>query len=145
MSIFLPPFEGRLPRRQYWIGNLILIGISILAAIIAIVAMLMAGMFLTEERSTGEKLVSMVLVLALLVPWSTLVIKRTKDLDYPLWTAALCLGAVVVDQLLDFAGVRYLTGPLGWFAAALLAINIVWSIGVLGCVRGTTGPNRRER
>jgi len=141
MSMFLPPFEGRLSRRQYWIGNLVLIGLGVLAAVILIVAFVVSGGVLAEERTTGEKLVSMALVIAILVPWSALVVKRTRDLDYPLWTAALCLGAVVLDLLLDLAGVRYLTGLAGWFAAILFALNVVWSVGVLGFVRGTAGPN----
>ncbi|WP_439573609.1 DUF805 domain-containing protein [Phreatobacter sp.] len=142
MSMFLPPFEGRLSRRQYWIGNLILIGFGLLAAGILIVAFIVSGGVLAEERSTGEKQLSMALVIAILIPWSALVVKRTKDLDFPLWTVAICLGAVVLDLLMDLAGVRYLSGLSGWFAAILFVLNVVWSVGVLGFVRGTAGPNR---
>jgi len=135
----LTGFRGRLRRRDFWIGLILLL----------IVEIALSFLFVGIMRPTGAtelELAALWLALAILV-WGSaaLIVKRLHDRDksalwYPLFglAPALCyqLGVVYssnISNVLNPAQQGF------WLLGALLWI---WALVELGFMEGTQGPNR---
>jgi uncharacterized membrane protein YhaH (DUF805 family) len=124
-------FDGRIGRRTFWIGFLILIVIEIAAHLLA------AGLF-------NERLAAIV-DLAFTYPEFALLGKRAQDRDLPLFLIAGFLTMSVVLNLLILIG---LAGPAEQPSPLYMVLALLWLVYAaallidLGFRRGTVGPNR---
>ena len=108
-------FEGRIPRRTYWAGIGIWIGIYLA------VILLTAGLAPIAERS-GNEILAMIPLMLFIIPyiWSLIAmqVKRWHDRGKP--------GAMVLVNLIPFVGG-------------------IWAFVECGCLRGTVGQNMYGR
>jgi len=131
MTQLLFSFQGRLNRKPYWLTN-IAVGVIILVAI----AIVMVG-----ERRFAEAFLTMAILIILYLPlfWVSLALgaKRLHDRDKSAWWLALIyLGPGIAS------GIGDQMDSMG-FVLHLVAFAItVWAFVELGCLRGTVGPNR---
>lgn len=130
-------FEGRINRKPFWMGVLVLIAVTIVASIIIGMAVGFAG--------RGFAIASLVIQLAMLYPSLALMIKRLHDRDRPDYFAYIMLAPALLSGILGALGI---TGnPLAPNALDYLMSLIMFGIGIwslieLGILRGTIGPNQ---
>jgi uncharacterized membrane protein YhaH (DUF805 family) len=129
--------KGRINRKPYWIGTLVMIVMSLLLG-------MAAGTFLIMSPSIG--LIAVILSgLVTLVPAYFLMAKRLQDRGRPGAMAWLLLVPIMIQN------VQTLTGALGGgsdpgtfdvvFGSVIMVIGL-WFFIELGFLRGTPGPNR---
>jgi uncharacterized membrane protein YhaH (DUF805 family) len=124
-------FEGRISRRPFWLGILVL-------TILEIVSSLLTSRFDAERTAS-------IVDLILTYPEFAVTAKRAHDRDIPTWVVALFFAGSVVFDLSVLAGVAteptQATPP---FVAAILLWGIfgVILLADLGFRRGSEGANR---
>jgi uncharacterized membrane protein YhaH (DUF805 family) len=134
-------FEGRINRKPYWIGLIVLI--IIMMVIIFGASFLLIGSIV--EPTFQTRLVTFVLQLLFLYPSTALMVKRLHDRNRPSYWAAFILVPMVLKSLTDMMG---MTGdPLNQNALDYLLNIIVFVVSIwffieLGCLRGTVGSNQ---
>lgn len=127
----LTGFDGRIPRREFWIALGALVVIEILCHLIA-------------NRIQGERLGAIV-DLAFLYPEFAIAAKRAHDRNIRTWVPGLFFFGAV---LLDFLVILGLSGPSA--KPNMLSLIVGIPVGLFGLVllidfgfrRGTPGPNR---
>jgi len=131
MTQLLFSFQGRLNRKPYWLTN-IAVGVIILVAI----AIVMVG-----ERRFAEAFLTMAILIILYLPlfWVSLALgaKRLHDRDKSAWWLVLFyvgpgIAGSIGNEMENMGFVLHLVG---------FAIT-VWAFVELGCLRGTVGPNQ---
>lgn len=127
-------FDGRINRKPYWMGVLIMIAGAIVLSVVV-------G-FVVDFTSRAYGIYTLLLQLALLYPSAALMAKRLHDRDRPTWWIALILVPSFLQAVASAFG-----DPANPGAAVLGLSLIVFVIGVwffieLGCLRGTIGPNQ---
>jgi uncharacterized membrane protein YhaH (DUF805 family) len=132
-------FEGRINRKPYWIGNLIIVAI-VLVVVIALLAL--TGIdFDTGQYKVPEAIFSLVL----LYPCMALAVKRLHDRDksgsLALIFAVPYLIQIATD-LLGYSGDPNTWNTLDYVLNGILGIVSLWFLVELGFLRGTPGPNR---
>lgn len=124
-------FDGRINRKPYWIGVLLLVGAGIFLQILVL--------------STMGKLAALLFGLVWLYPSFALNVKRAHDRNRPTWLVAAFFGLLFLinliqvfdlDQIDDKPTALFLFTGIPWF---LLAMFFLVDLGFL---RGTVGPNR---
>ena len=134
-------FEGRINRKRYWMGLIVLIIVMIVVMFAAI--FLVGGSVLVNDTRT--RLVTFVLQLLFLYPSAALIVKRLHDRNRPSYFAAFLLVPMVIKAVTDLMG---MTGdPVSQNALDYLLNIIIFAVSVwffieLGCLRGTVGPNQ---
>lgn len=131
-------FEGRISRKPYWMGTLLLIAIWLVIIMMAV----FGGM---EMQSRTFMLATVVVQLAMLYPSAALMVKRFHDRNRPSWFAGLMLVPVVLQSvcsLLGLTGNPLQQNALDYAFAAYLFVVGIWFFIELGCLRGTAGPNQ---
>jgi uncharacterized membrane protein YhaH (DUF805 family) len=134
-------FEGRIGRKSYWIGTIILIIVMMVVMFGAI--FLIGGSIMANDFQT--RMVTFVLQLLFLYPSAALMVKRLQDRNRPSYFAAFMLVPVILKGLTDLVG---MTGdPLNQNALDYLFNIVIFAVGIwffieLGCLRGTVGPNQ---
>jgi uncharacterized membrane protein YhaH (DUF805 family) len=134
-------FEGRINRKPYWIGLIVLI--IVMMVIIFGASFLLIGSIV--EPTFQTRLVTFVLQLLFLYPSTALMVKRLHDRNRPSYWAAFILVPMVLKSLTDLMG---MTGdPLNQSALDYLLNIIVFVVSIwffveLGCLRGTVGTNQ---
>jgi uncharacterized membrane protein YhaH (DUF805 family) len=134
-------FEGRINRKPYWIGLIVLI--IVMMVIIFGASFLLIGSIV--EPTFQTRLVTFVLQLLFLYPSTALMVKRLHDRNRPSYWAAFILVPMVLKSLTDLMG---MTGdPLNQNALDYLLNIIVFAVSLwffieLGCLRGTVGSNQ---
>jgi uncharacterized membrane protein YhaH (DUF805 family) len=134
-------FEGRIGRKSYWIGTIILIVVMMVVMFGAI--FLIGGSIVANDFQT--RMVTFVLQLLFLYPSAALMVKRLQDRNRPSYFAAFMLVPVILKGLTDLVG---MTGdPLNQNALDYLFNIVIFAVGIwffieLGCLRGTVGPNQ---
>jgi uncharacterized membrane protein YhaH (DUF805 family) len=134
-------FEGRIGRKSYWIGTIILIIVMMVVVFGAI--FLIGGSIMANDFQT--RMVTFVLQLLFLYPSAALMVKRLQDRNRPSYFAAFMLVPVILKGLTDLVG---MTGdPLNQNALDYLFNIVIFAVGIwffieLGCLRGTVGPNQ---
>lgn len=141
MGSLFTTVEGRIGRKQYWIGSVLLFASAI--ALLLIVAVVGGDDSLSraDGGSTGAMTLVTILILAVSVP---LVVKRLKDRNKSPHYAWLLYGPGVISAIGDMAGfTRTPTEPntLGYALALFSTIVGIWFLIELGFFRGTAGPN----
>jgi len=137
--------EGRIGRRQWWIGVVAMIVVAIVAAIILSI--------ISFGNATVYGWLALLLNIALLYPSYCLGIKRRRDRDNDGTDLKILLGGSLVLSLLqatgigvtwtDVGGVAY-PMPSLWLTILNLAFAVfaIYMLVQLGFLKGTTGSNR---
>ncbi|MEA2904033.1 MAG: hypothetical protein QOI12_1420 [Alphaproteobacteria bacterium] len=137
----LTSFEGRISRKRYWIGIIVLM---IAMIVLTVVIAYPAGLSLLEE-SRGQRLLSFALQLVFLYPSAALMVKRLHDRNRPGAFALLLLVPFVTVGLTDLYGITgNALSPNAYdvILTGILLIVSIWFLVELGFLRGTIGPNR---
>ena len=134
-------FEGRINRKRYWIGVIALIIVMIV--VLFAVNFVFGGSMLFPDFRT--RLITLVLQLLFLYPFTALMVKRLQDRNRPSYFAGFLLVPTIIKALTDLLGI---TGdPMSQNALDYLLNIIIFAVSVwffieLGCLRGTVGPNQ---
>jgi len=134
-------FEGRISRKPYWIGLIVLV--IIMMVIIFGASFLLIGSIV--EPTFQTRLVTFVLQLLFLYPSTALMVKRLHDRNRPSYWAAFILVPMVLKSLTDLMG---MTGDplnqnaLDYLLNIIIFVVSIWFFVELGCLRGTVGPNQ---
>lgn len=133
----LTTFNGRINRRQWWVGFVITL-IGSLAG-----TLLFNPDMLTSDEAVPPQWPDTIWQLAWLVPGTAITVKRFNDRDWPWWLGyALAVFAALI-YLLPHAGVLIDPGA-DWTGAILFWGFFVALIATFvdnGFLRGTRGPN----
>ena len=130
-------FEGRIGRKPYWIGVIIMLVISLAVTLVLGLAVGLQGRVFM--------ILSFVVQLVLLYPSSALMVKRLQDRNKPAWYVALILAPLLLQGLTNIIGITgdpFNQGMLDYLFAIWLFVVGVWFFIELGCLRGTVGPNQ---
>lgn len=142
MDTLFRAIEGRISRKRYWIGSLLLF-----LAMMAIV-LIVAAIGGTEApgyangASRGASMFITALVLAASVP---LVVKRLQDRNKSPHYAWLLYGPALISAIGDKVGFTGTSTELNMLGYALALFNLliaIWFLVELGFLRGTPGPNQ---
>jgi uncharacterized membrane protein YhaH (DUF805 family) len=134
-------FEGRINRKPYWIGLIVLI--IIMMVIIFGASFLLIGSIV--EPTFQTRLVTFVLQILFLYPSTALMVKRLHDRNRPSYWAAFILVPMVLKSLTDMMG---MTGDalhqnaLDYLLNIIVFVVSIWFFIELGCLRGTVGSNQ---
>lgn len=141
-------FEGRITRRQFWLGHLAIFCVSALFAVVAGFAVGIASVLLDMDwlRFYGPFIIGGLVSLCALVAETSLAVKRMHDRDGSAVWIMLLVGAVVILNL-TITAQRFLYGerildPLTVGLGTFAAIMGGWMIFELGFLSGTRGSNR---
>jgi uncharacterized membrane protein YhaH (DUF805 family) len=137
LSYILTSTSGRIPRSQWWAGVLILVVISLVINLILIYAL---GIMFT----TGGRIITLIVQLALAYPFYAVSAKRFEDRDKPGNLAWIFVGVSILSSLLTLIGAMgnpRQPGVLDWIFGVASLIVAVWYIVELGILRGTVGSN----
>ncbi len=134
-------FEGRINRKPYWIGLIVLI--IVMMVIIFGASFLLIGSIV--EPTFQTRLVTFVLQILFLYPSTALMVKRLHDRNRPSYWAAFILVPMVLKSLTDLMG---MTGDplnqnaLDYLLNIIVFVVSIWFFVELGCLRGTVGTNQ---
>ena len=126
--------DGRIGRRRFWLGTLILLGVSVAATYLVLVLV---------GPSKAAVAFSAAIAFALAYPSYAVMAKRFQDRSKPGWLALIGLLPVYGVNLLYTFGVFDTLNPsrvAQGFDAVIVLISI-WFLVELGLLRGTNGPN----
>jgi uncharacterized membrane protein YhaH (DUF805 family) len=141
MGSLFTTVEGRIGRKQYWIGSILLF----VAAIVLVTIIGAAGGVGALSRADGGSSGAMTLVTILILAASApLVVKRLKDRNKSPHYAWLLYGPAIISTIAEMAGFTGTpTEPntLGYALSLVSLIIGLWFFIELGFLRGTAGPN----
>ena len=126
--------DGRIGRRRFWLGTLILLGLSVAATYLVLILV---------GPSQAAVAFSAAIAFALAYPSYAVMAKRFQDRSKPGWLALIGLLPVYGVNLLYTFGVFDTLNPspvAQGFDAVIVLISI-WFLVELGLLRGTSGPN----
>ncbi len=138
--------EGRISRKQWWLGILVLI-------VISIVAIIVLGL-VSFGNATVLAWLAVLVNLAMIWPSYCIGIKRRHDRDNDGMDLKILIGGSVVINLLqatgigvtmqDMGGGMILPMPAIWMSAINLvfAVFAIYMLVQLGFLKGTAGANR---
>jgi uncharacterized membrane protein YhaH (DUF805 family) len=133
--------EGRIGRKQYWIGSVLLfVAVIVLVLIVGTVSGV-GSLSRADGGSSGAMTFVTILILAASVP---LVVKRLKDRNKSPHYAWLMYGPAIIStigEMTGFTGTPTEPNALGYALALLSLIIGIWFFIELGFLRGTAGPN----
>jgi uncharacterized membrane protein YhaH (DUF805 family) len=127
----LTDLDGRINRKPYWIGILVLLVIGL-------------GLQAIGYGNGGEAL-AIIFGLVLLYPSFAINVKRAHDRDRPTWLVVVFFAVLILLNVLQLLGLGqtadgpttlYLVIAIPWFIFA------VYLFVELACLRGTSGDNR---
>jgi uncharacterized membrane protein YhaH (DUF805 family) len=136
-SFLFTSFDGRINRKPYWLGVLVMV-------VVSLVVMLMLA-FLVGIQGRSFMILTFVVQLILLYPSAALMVKRLHDRNRPSWFAALILVPLILQGITNIIGITgdpTNQGMLDYLFAAWIFIVGVWFFIELGCLRGTIGDNQ---
>lgn len=142
-------FDGRISRKPFWAGILLLIGI--LFIVWWILFGVIVGMFGWGARV--ELYVRIAFTLLYAYPATALMVQRLHDRNRPGILAAVIWTPTVVGLLGELLGVmnrievidgEALPVPttIGWVVLGVSLVIGIWALIELGILRGTKGPNQ---
>jgi uncharacterized membrane protein YhaH (DUF805 family) len=134
MTQLLFSFQGRLNRKPYWM--------TVIATMVIIIVLLLFALILIREHRFEFAGLTLALLVILYIPliWIGLAIgaKRLHDRDKSAWWLLVFYAA---PGILSTAGNRL--EDVGFIILHVISFAIsVWAFVELGCLRGTSGPNR---
>lgn len=131
--------EGRIGRKMWWIGHIILGVIGI------VITLIVAKLF--GQLSLASRLISFIWIVAIAYPAYAVSAKRFQDRNKPGALGAILIGISAFSALLQLFGIGITSDPmhpstLGMILGlAALAVGI-WYLVELGILRGTVGANQ---
>jgi uncharacterized membrane protein YhaH (DUF805 family) len=134
-------FEGRIGRKSYWVGTIVLVIVMMVVMFGAV--FLIGGSVLANDFQT--RLITFVLQLLFLYPSAALMVKRLHDRNRPGYFAAFMLVPVILKGITDLMG---MTGdPINQNGLDYLFNIVIFIVAIgffveLGCLRGTVGSNQ---
>jgi uncharacterized membrane protein YhaH (DUF805 family) len=143
MTLFalLTSLDGRIGRKSYWIGSLIIIGV-VFAVAIAIIAVWGEQVF--DGPYSGNSALTLALGWALLLASMPVAVKRLHDLNrsgHYLWPIVILDGLLTAGDLAGITGTETEPNALGWVLVAIYGIYALALFIHLGFHRGTRGHN----
>lgn len=129
--------EGRIGRKMWWSGHLILAAIGI------VLSMIFAAIF--GPMSFASRLIGFIFMLVVAYPGYAVSAKRFQDRNKNGSLAAIMIGLAILSSLLQLFGIG--ADPMNPGAIsmilgfAILAVAI-WYLIELGILRGTVGDNQ---
>jgi uncharacterized membrane protein YhaH (DUF805 family) len=143
MNLFalLTSLDGRIGRKSYWIGSLIIIG-AVLAVAFAI--MTVWGNTAFDNPDGGNNALSHMLGWALLLASIPVSVKRLHDLNrsgHYLWPIFILDALLTAGDLARVTGTATEPNAIGWVLIAVYGIYSLVLLIHLGFYRGTRGPN----
>lgn len=129
-------FDGRINRRPFWMGILLLIAF-------AIVVMIVLGSIVGRQSRVFAVIV-LLLQLALLYPWLALSVKRLHDRGRPDYFAYIIIAPGLlngVTNALGITGDQLNISLLEYLLGLIILIVGIWALIELGFLRGLVGPN----
>lgn len=133
-------FKGRISRKPYWLGTMLLFVITI----IVVIAFIHVGIG-TTPGTAGHAAAVALFTAALLWPHSALMAKRLHDRNRPTWWLALFLVPVLIKTVKDTLIIPddpLQSSGLDYALNALIVVVGCWFLVELGFLRGTRGPNQ---
>lgn len=126
--------DGRIGRGRFWLGTLILLGISVAATSLVVVLV---------GPSPAAVAFSAAIAFALAYPSYAVMAKRFQDRNKPGWLALMGLVPVYGVNLLYTFGVfdTLHPSPVSQGFDAVIVLISTWFLVELGLLRGTHGPN----
>lgn len=135
MASLFTTVGGRIGRKEYWIGSVLLFAaVIVLTLIVAAIGGAAGG---SDRAST----VITVLILSASVP---LVVKRLQDRNKSPHVAWLLYGPAIIATIgesVGFTGASTQPNALGYVLALFNLVIGIWFFIELGFLRGTLGPN----
>lgn len=134
--------EGRINRKPYWIGSLLLVVAAIVLVLIVGAVGGAESLVRADGGSSGTSTLVTLLILAASVP---LVVKRLQDRNKSPHYAWLLYGPAIISMLGDlvgFTGTPTEPNALGYALALFNLIIGIWFFIELGFLRGTIGRNQ---
>jgi uncharacterized membrane protein YhaH (DUF805 family) len=143
MNLFaiLTRIDGRIGRKSYWLGSLIIIG-AVLAVAFAIIAMSDETAF--DEPDGRSSALGHVLAWVLLLASVPVSVKRLHDLNrsgHYLWPMFILDGLLTAGEIAGVTGTTTAPTALGWVLITIYGIYSLVLLICLGFYRGTTGHN----
>ena len=141
LAYMLFSFTGRISRGGFWLGVLIMAGLSIVATYI----LQPENFDLSIEKMPAPNFAMNVFNLLTLFIGMAITVKRLNDRDWPIWVAAIIFVICLPFYIGPFFGILWDIENPSW---AELALWIVFGISVIfllvdnGFLRGTRGDNR---
>jgi uncharacterized membrane protein YhaH (DUF805 family) len=137
---FLFGIEGRLNRGKYWLAGLFYI---VATLILAGLFFAMVGGLPRANTAIGFFLIAGAFYLVLFVSAICVAAKRLHDRDKSAWWLLILYIAPAVLGGVGNAMQRQTGSPSSGLAFHLVSLAIsIWAFVELGCLRGTSGPNR---
>lgn len=138
-------FDGRINRKPFWIGVLILAAVAIALSILVVMPLAFMG---PGAAAFG----SLVLSLLILYPSVALGVKRFHDRGKTGKLMAVVIAPGLISQLGELLGltstqqvigneVIYMPNTLGWILMLIGIAVAIWALIELGIRKGTEGPN----
>jgi uncharacterized membrane protein YhaH (DUF805 family) len=161
MSLFTS-FEGRIGRKSWWLGTILLIVVVLILWVI-LGPLMGASMMSGFDASAGADamlamvrkfgIVSAVITAIIAYPAIALMKKRLNDRDRPSWMIYVFWAPTVLNILLNLIGAGYtmaetngvqMPAPtsIGWLVSMLSLVVGIWALVELGFLKGTDGPNQ---
>ncbi len=144
MKQLLFSFEGRIGRRSFWLGAVILFLILLAGFFIYLASVGFDTVMNAPVGSRASAIVSLMISLVLFAPWLALLVKRLHDRGKSGWWSAVFLVPEYSYQFLDAFG---LTGGFGRFnmvdyvIGGIYAAVTLWLLIELGFLKGMPGEN----
>ncbi len=130
-------FDGRINRKPYWMGVLVLV--------LAAIAISIVLAFALGAESRAFRIASFLMQLLFLYPGAALMAKRLHDRDRPTWWVAIALAPALLQGLLTALGVTgdpLHANALDYLLGLIVLVVGVWFLIELGFLRGTPGANQ---
>jgi uncharacterized membrane protein YhaH (DUF805 family) len=143
MNLFtlLTSLDGRIGRKSYWVGSLIIIG-AVLAAAFAIIAVWGAQVF--DGPYAGNSALTLALGWVLMLASIPVAVKRLHDLNrsgHYLWPIFILDGLLTAGDIAGITGTANEPTAIGWVLVAIYAIYALVLFIHMGFYRGTQGHN----
>jgi uncharacterized membrane protein YhaH (DUF805 family) len=157
-------FDGRIGRKSWWLGTLVMVILIILLYVIlgAIMGTSMMAMVdptnlkdpvFMQSALKSSQIQGLIGTIIFLYPGLALTAKRLNDRERPSWlkyvfyapaVLSAGLGVFGLTQVMTDVGGQVVPYPttLGTVLAVLTYIAGIWALIELGFMRGTDGPNR---
>lgn len=130
---------GRIGRRSYWIGAVVvLVAVMVVGILVGVIQALMGAL----DNTLASRLAIAVITLPALFPAYALMVKRANDLDLQPWMVWLVMAITVLEMARQLFDWGYASNPLTIALTVVYVLACLWSIVMLGFIRGTVGPNR---
>ena len=141
MASLFTTVEGRIGRKQYWIGSVLLFVAAIVLVLIVTVVSGIGSLSPADGGSSGATTLVTILILAASAP---LVVKRLKDRNKsPHYAWLLYVPGIIsiIAEMAGFTGTATEPNTLGYALSLFGLIVGIWFFIELGFLRGTAGPN----